>query len=85
MKDKLQISFDYFTRKTIGMLTPGATLPGVIGTAPPPLNSGELLTKGFELSVAYRNNFKVANKPFGYGVKFIFQMPNQRLQNIIMN
>ena len=46
-------------------------MPGVIGTAPPPLNSGELLTKGFELSVAYRNNFKVANKPFGYGAKFI--------------
>ncbi|MEP7371896.1 MAG: TonB-dependent receptor [Chitinophagaceae bacterium] len=70
LKDKLQITFDYFTRRTIGMLTPGATLPGVIGTAPPPLNSGEMLTKGFELSIAYRNNFKVANKPFGYGAKF---------------
>jgi hypothetical protein len=71
MKDKLQIAFDYFTRTTLGMLTPGPALPGVIGTAPPPLNSGELLTKGFELSIAYRNNFKVADKPFGYGVKFI--------------
>ncbi|MGZ8550804.1 MAG: SusC/RagA family TonB-linked outer membrane protein, partial [Chitinophagaceae bacterium] len=71
MKDKLQIAFDYFTRKTIGMLIPGAALPGVIGTAPPPLNSGDLNTKGFELSVAYRNSFQVAGKPFGYGAKFI--------------
>ena len=70
VKDRLQIAFDYFTRRTIGMLTPGPILPGVIGTAPPPLNSGELLTKGFELSAAYRDNFKLAGKPFGYGVKF---------------
>ena len=28
MKDKLQIAFDYFTRKTIGMLTPGAYFAG---------------------------------------------------------
>jgi TonB-linked SusC/RagA family outer membrane protein len=71
MKDKLQIAFDYFNRRTMGMLTPGPALPGVIGTAPPPLNSGEMLTKGFELSVSYRNDFKLANKPFGYGAKFI--------------
>lgn len=70
MKDKLQIAFDYFTRNTIGMLTIGPALPGAIGTDPPKLNSGELLTNGFELSVAYRNNFKLANKPFGYGAKF---------------
>jgi len=71
MKDKLQIAFDYFTRTTLGMLTPGPALPGVVGTAPPPLNSGELLTKGFELSVAYRDNFKLSNKAFNYGAKFI--------------
>ncbi|MGC4013206.1 MAG: hypothetical protein QM755_01630 [Luteolibacter sp.] len=70
-KDKLLFGFDYFIRNTIGMLTPGATLPGVIGTDPPPQNSGELQTKGFELSLAYRNSFKAGNKPFGYGAKFI--------------
>jgi TonB-linked SusC/RagA family outer membrane protein len=69
-KDKLQIAFDYFTRRTLDMLTPGPTLPGVIGTNPPPVNSGELLTKGFELSVAYRDNFKIADKRFGFGARF---------------
>jgi len=71
MKDKLQIGFDYFTRTTIGMLTPGPALPGVIGTEPPPLNSGDMLTKGFELSIGYRNTFQAGNKPFGYGARFI--------------
>ena len=71
MKDRLQIGFDYFTRTTIGMLTPGPALPGVIGTSPPPLNSGEMLTKGFELSIAYRNSFQAGNKPFSYGARFI--------------
>lgn len=70
LNNRLQLAFDYYVRKTIGMLGPVAELPGVIGTAPPTQNVADLATKGFELSLGYRDNFMVASKPFSFNARF---------------
>ncbi len=69
LNDKLSFTFDYYIRDTKGMLTAGQELPGVLGTAPPRQNSADLRTKGWELSVSYRNQFKLGTKPFNFDAK----------------
>lgn len=69
LKNRVQAGFDYFVRKTSGMLAHGQELPGVLGTDPPLQNIADLSTKGWELTVGYRDNFDVANKPFSFGAK----------------
>lgn len=69
LNNKIQMSFDYFVRKTIGMLGPVNELPGVLGTTAPTQNVADLSTKGWELTLGYRDNFDLAAKPFSFGVK----------------
>ncbi|WP_245898884.1 SusC/RagA family TonB-linked outer membrane protein [Chitinophaga niastensis] len=71
LQNKFQATFDYYVRNTKGMLTQGAELPAVLGTSAPQQNSADLSTRGWELSVGYRNDFTVAAKPLNFGVKFI--------------
>lgn len=69
-KDKFLIAFDYFIRDTKGMLTAAQELPGVLGTAVPKQNAADLRTKGWELSVTYRDRFDLGSKPFSFETKF---------------
>jgi TonB-linked SusC/RagA family outer membrane protein len=69
-KDKFLIAFDYFIRDTKGMLTAAQELPGVLGTAVPKQNAANLRTKGWELSVTYRDRFDLGSKPFSFETKF---------------
>lgn len=71
LQNRVQGSFDYFVRKTIGMLGPVAELPGVLGTSPPTQNVADLSTRGWELSLAYRDQFNLASSPLSFGIKFI--------------
>ena len=69
LNDKLSFTFDYYIRDTKGMLTAGQELPGVLGTGVPRQNAADLRTKGWELSVSYRDKFIVADKPFNFETK----------------
>lgn len=71
MDDKFSITFDYFIRDTKGMLAQGQELPAVLGTPVPVQNVADLRTKGWELSVAYRNRFNIASKPFNFETKLM--------------
>ena len=90
-RDKFLLGFDYFIRNTTGMLTGGQELPGVLGTQVPRQNTANLKTKGWELSVTYRDNFLVASKPFNFQAKVfladsqteITKFPND--QNLFSN
>jgi TonB-linked SusC/RagA family outer membrane protein len=59
-------SVDLFERQTIGMLTKGKTLPATFGATPPKENSADLSTKGFEITMSYRNRFNLESKPFNF-------------------
>lgn len=67
--NKILGGFDYYIRKTTGMLGPGQTWPGVLGTGSPMENAADLRTKGWELSVTYQDKFTVAAKPMNFSAK----------------
>ncbi|WP_343305365.1 SusC/RagA family TonB-linked outer membrane protein [Chitinophaga niabensis] len=69
--DRILFGFDAYSRKTLGMLTFDATAPAVMGVQPPPTNSADLNTTGWELSAGYRNEFIVAKKTFTFSTRFI--------------
>lgn len=59
-KGRLSTSFDVFTRKTIGMLIPGAELPAVLGADAPTQNAADLESKGWEIAASWtdrKNSF----------------------------
>nr|WP_294874791.1 TonB-dependent receptor [uncultured Pedobacter sp.] len=69
LNDKFLLGFDYYIRDTKGMLVAGQELPGVLGTTPPAQNAADLRTKGWELSVTYRDRFDIGSKPFNFQTK----------------
>ncbi len=71
LKNRLVASFDYYERSTKNMLTKGKTLPRVFGATEPRENAADLKTKGFELSIGWRDQFKLMNKSFSYDLNFV--------------
>lgn len=70
LSNKLTASADAYIRRTKDMLTVGATLPGVLGTAVPNQNAADLETKGWEVTIGWKDQFNLAGKPFSYGANF---------------
>ncbi|WKN29572.1 SusC/RagA family TonB-linked outer membrane protein [Porifericola rhodea] len=63
LKNSLTANVDFFQRNTLGMLTPGKTLPAVLGTGSPEENAADLQTRGFEVSLTYQESLTLAGKP----------------------
>jgi TonB-linked SusC/RagA family outer membrane protein len=61
---KLSGTFDVFKKENDNMLL-GVNLPSVLGGAPPSQNIGSLETKGFELSLNWKNNI---SDDFSYSI-----------------
>lgn len=71
LNNRLNVESDYYVRNTIGMLSIGETLPNVFGAAEPKVNAADLRTKGFELSLSWRDQFNLRDKPFTYSIRGI--------------
>ena len=54
-ESRFSASLDLFSRQTIGMLIPGAELPGVLGTDAPTQNAADLQTRGWELAAGWQD------------------------------
>ena len=67
--NRLSVSGDYYRRYTTDMYTPSISLPSVYGTTSPKGNNAELRTTGWELSLTWRDSFKLGGKPFDYSIK----------------
>ena len=67
LKNRLNVSFDYFVRNTLDMLGPAESLPAVLGTAVPKRNNATLKTQGFEFVVEWKDMIN----DFSYGAKFL--------------
>ncbi|MCQ2146228.1 MAG: TonB-dependent receptor [Bacteroidales bacterium] len=67
--NKLEFTGEAYIRNTIGMLTKGMDLPSVYGASEPQMNAADLSTKGFELSLSWRDSFKLFGKSFSYSLK----------------
>ena len=68
LSGRLNFTGDIYVRNTTNMFTGGRTLPGIFGTTVPKGNYADLRTNGWEASVSWRNQFKLASKPFHYNV-----------------
>jgi TonB-linked SusC/RagA family outer membrane protein len=70
-QQRLTASFDIYKRKTKDMLAPGRELPGVFGADEPVENAADLETKGWELALAYDDEYTVGGKPLHFNARFI--------------
>lgn len=68
LKDRLNVSADFYIRDTKNMLASANTLPAVYGATEPKENCADLRTMGYEISVSWRDGVKVAGKTLRYGV-----------------
>jgi TonB-linked SusC/RagA family outer membrane protein len=71
MDNRLTANFDIYHRNTKDMLIKSKELPAVLGTSEPNENAGDMKTTGWELSVSYTDEFKLAGKPLSLGAKFV--------------
>ena len=55
LNNRLEATFDWYTRRTTDILMDGTKLPAVLGASVPKRNSGELKTNGWELSLKWRD------------------------------
>lgn len=62
-KQRLNVNFDWYRRVTTNMFTSGTPLPSVFGAAVPKGNYADLETKGWELTVNWRNR---SSQPQGF-------------------
>lgn len=68
--NRLSFSGDVYVRRTKDMLTAGKTLPNVLGTSVPLANAADLKTKGWEITVNWKDQFQLIGKPFAYQLGF---------------
>jgi TonB-linked SusC/RagA family outer membrane protein len=91
LDNRLEVSYDRYTRYTDDMLTKSKTLPGVFGASEPKTNAANLKTQGWELTASYRDEFKAGNSPLHYSLRFTlansksyitkYDNPNKLLSN----
>ena len=70
LSDRLRFVGDYYIRNTTDMFTIGLTLPAVFGATSPKGNYADLKTKGWEMSLSYKDMIKAGSKPVNYGIRF---------------
>lgn len=67
-KNKINFSFDVYTRKTLNMIGPAESLPVTLGTNVPKTNNADLVTDGFELFLGWSD--RIGNN-FDYNASFV--------------
>lgn len=70
LSDRLRFVGDYYVRNTTDMYTIGLTLPATFGATAPKGNYADLETKGWELTLSWRDKFNIGSKPLNYSFRF---------------
>lgn len=68
LQSRLTFTGDIYQRETLNMLTAGRAIPTYYGADIPLENASDLLTKGWEVSMNWRDGFDVDGKRFNYYV-----------------
>lgn len=71
LDNRLNLTFDKYTRTTKDMLVKGRTLPGVFGTGSPKMNAGDLKTDGWDMRLGWKDQFDLGGSPFSYDMAFV--------------
>ena len=72
LNNRLTFNADYYIRDTKDMLTLSGLIPATYGTTAPKTNSSNLRTRGYELSISWRDQLNLLQKPFHYQVGLTF-------------
>lgn len=67
LDSRLIMNFDWYNRRTTRMFGPAVTLPAALGTSVPQENNSSLSTKGWELSLSWRDRIN-ANVDYNFRV-----------------
>jgi len=68
LEDRLSLSMDWYKRKTLDMIAPGAELPAVLGASAPVANVADLETTGWELDLSWRDNINKFSYQIGFNL-----------------
>ncbi len=69
LRSRLDFTAEAYIRDTKNMLVQGNALPSVYGESAPKENSADLRTKGYEISLGWRDSFQLAGSTFNYSVR----------------
>lgn len=69
LRNRLNVTGDYYIRQTKDMLIESLTLPDVFGAKTPQENSANMRTNGWEISASWNDSFNLAGKRFSYGIQ----------------
>lgn len=69
LNNRLSFTGDAYVRNTTDMFTVGLTAPAIFGNTVPKGNYADLKTRGWELSLGWRDNVGEGNKPFNYNLR----------------
>lgn len=64
-RNRLTITYDWYRRSTVGMLSNGVELPSVVGAGAPLQNVADMKTEGSELSINWRD--RIGELEYGIG------------------
>lgn len=68
-RGKLGFTGDIYKKMTTNMFVVGAEIPAVAGYAAPKGNNADMVTKGFEVSLAYKDNTNFLKDKLSYNVR----------------
>ena len=77
-ENRLQGSFDIYTRFTDNMVGPAPELPNILGVAVPKVNNCDLKTAGWELELGWNDRL---DNGFGYGIKAVLSDAQTTIRN----
>ncbi|MBR6054342.1 MAG: TonB-dependent receptor [Bacteroidales bacterium] len=69
LRGKINLTADWYLRRSYNMFTVGPTLPDTYGASPPRGNYADMKTYGFEISLSYNDSFNLAGDPFNIGFR----------------
>lgn len=67
LENRLSVAFDWFQRDTKDMIGPAPELPLVLGVGVPKTNNTDLRTRGWEITIGWRDNI---NSDISYNIGF---------------
>ncbi|WP_286761363.1 SusC/RagA family TonB-linked outer membrane protein [Salegentibacter sp. UBA1130] len=77
LKNRLNLSLEYFNRKTLDMVGPAPELPAILGTAVPRINNADMESTGFEAEINWRDQIG----DFNYSIRGTFSDSQQKVLN----
>jgi len=69
--NSISLTADIYRRRTIGMLTLGRQLPTILGAREPNENAADLITKGWEVSIAFNKSYELAYSPLQISARIL--------------